>query len=91
MHRAEAVSALEAPGLAADRGGRACLNAVIPTLRAKRVGEAVGIFVGRDAVAPAALTRLMSNRAARRFSDRWWLWGAVRELTGRETFRLYGL
>ena len=44
----------------------------------------------RDALAPAALT-FMSDRAARRLCDRLVSLGAARELTGRDTFRLYGL
>ncbi len=59
--------------------------------RAKGAGEAVQLFLSRDAVAPAALTSLNSDRAARRFCDRLFELGVVRELTGRDTFRLYGL
>lgn len=78
----------EAAGLArrADR-----LRAVLPKLRAKGAEEAVGLFLSRDALAPAALTSLRSGRAARRFCDRLVELGVVRELTGRETFRLYGV
>ena len=49
------------------------------------------MFLTRDAVAPAALTSLNSGRAARRFCDRLVELGVVRELTGRDTFRLYGI
>jgi len=49
------------------------------------------MFLTRDAIAPSALAALMSDRAARRLCDRLVTLGAVRELTGRDTFRLYGL
>jgi hypothetical protein len=51
----------------------------------------LALFLSRDAVAPTALTSLRSDRAARRFCDRLVALGAVRELTGRDTFRLYGI
>lgn len=71
--------------------GAARLRAVAPKLRAKGANEAVALFLTRDAVAPTALTSRRSNRAARRLCDRLVVLGAVRELTGRDTFRLYGL
>ena len=40
---------------------------------------------------PTALTSLNSDRAARRFCDRLVELGVARELTGRDTFRLYGV
>ena len=67
------------------------LDAIAPKLRAKGAAEAVQIFLTRDAVAPAALTSLNSDRAARRFCHRLMELGVVRELTGRDTFRLYGV
>lgn len=89
-HRALVSSAIEAVRLAADLSRRAAyLNAVAPKLRAKAAGEAVGIFLTRDAVAPSALP--LPDRAARRLCDRLVELGAVRELTGRDTFRLYGV
>lgn len=66
------------------------LRAVAPKLRAKAAGRAVDLFLTRDALAPAALT-FMSDRAGRRLCDRLVTLGAVRELTGRDTFRLYGV
>ncbi len=91
-HQAVVASATETVRLAADLARRAArLNAVAPKLRAKGADEAVAMFLARDAVAPTALTSLRSDRAARRFCDRLVELGAVRELTGRDTFRLYGL
>lgn len=67
------------------------LKAIAPKLRAKGSDDAVALFLSQDAVAPTALTSLRSGRAARRFCDRLVELGAVRELTGRDTFRLYGV
>ena len=87
-HRAVVASAIEAVRLAADLARRAGhLKAVAPKLRAKGAGAAVEMFLTRDAVAPAALP--LPDRAARRLCDRLVELGAVRELTGRDTFRLY--
>jgi hypothetical protein len=89
-HRALTSSAVDAVRLAADLVRRAAhLKAVAPKLRAKGAGEAVAMFLTRDAVAPAALP--LPDRAARRLCDRLVDLGAVRELTGRDTFRLYGV
>ncbi|OWU68679.1 DUF1403 family protein [Phaeobacter sp. 22II1-1F12B] len=89
-HCALVLSAVEAVRQAADLARRAAhLKAVAPKLRAKGAGEAVGIFLTRDAVAPSALP--LPDRAARRLCDRLVDLGAVRELTGRDTFRLYGV
>lgn len=65
------------------------LKGVAPKLRAKGAGDAVAMFLTRDAVAPSALP--LPDRAARRLCDRLVDLGAVRELTGRDTFRLYGV
>ncbi len=75
------------------------LRAVAPKLRAKGSDAAVELFLTEDAVAPASMlsprvrgtTIPMTDRAARRFCDRLVALGAVRELTGRDTFRLYGV
>jgi hypothetical protein len=89
-HRALISSAIEAVRQAADLARRAAhLKAVAPKLRAKGAGDAVEMFLTRDAVAPSALP--LPDRAARRLCDRLVDLGAVRELTGRETFRLYGV
>jgi len=91
-HQAVVASATETVRQAADLARRAArLKAAAPKLRAKGAGEAVDMFLARDAVAPSTLTSLSSDRAARRFCDRLVELGAVRELTGRDTFRLYGI
>ena len=89
-HRALISSTIEAVRLAADLARRSKhLKAVAPKLRAKGADDAVEMFLTRDAVAPGALP--LPDRAARRLCDRLVDLGAVRELTGRDTFRLYGV
>jgi segregation and condensation protein B len=76
--------------LAADFARRAAhLKAVVPKLRAKGAGAAVDMFLTHDAATPSALP--LPDRAARRLCDRLVDQGAVRELTGRDTFQLYGV
>ena len=90
-HRAVAAGAAQAVSLATELARAAArLRAVTPKLRAGGAGRAVDLFLSRDALTPGALD-FMSDRAARRLCDRLVDLGAVRELTGRETFRLYGL
>ncbi|MFK7877044.1 MAG: DUF1403 family protein [Paracoccaceae bacterium] len=77
----------------------AALRAITPKLRAKGSDAAVTLFLSEDAVAPSTTlsptiqgtTIAMTDRAARRFCDRLVELGVVRELTGRPTFRLYGI
>ena len=89
-HRALVSSAVEVVQLAADLARRAThLKAVAPKLRARSAEAAVAMFLTRDAVAPMALP--LPDRSARRLCDRLVDLGAVRELTGRDTFRLYGV
>lgn len=89
-HRAVVASVVETARLVADLTRRAeHVKAVAPKLRAKGAGEAVEVFLTRDAVAPSALP--LPPRAARRLCDRLVDLGALRELTGRDTFRLYGV
>lgn len=89
-HRALVSSAIEAVRQVVDLARWAAhLRVVAPKLRAKGAGDAVEIFLTRDAVAPTALP--LPDRAARRLCDRLVDLGAVRELTGRDTFRLYGV
>ena len=62
-------------------------------LRAKGAGRVVELLLSDDAVSPARAAKLarLSDRAARRLFDRLVALGAVRELSGRPNFRLYGL
>ena len=86
--------------VARDLARRAeALRAVAPKLRAKGSDAAVELFLTEDAVAPASMLSprirgtsiSMTDRAARRFCDRLVELGVARELTGRPTFRLYGI
>jgi Protein of unknown function (DUF1403) len=89
-HRVLVASAVEVVRLSIDFARRAAhMKAVAPKLRAKGAGDAVEMFLTRDAVAPTALP--LPDRAARRLCDRLVDLGAIRELTGRDTFRLYGV
>jgi len=91
-HKATVASAQTVLPLAAELARRAALlRAVAPKLRARGAAQAVDLFLTRDALAPAMLVGPMSDRAARRFCDRLVDLGAVRELTGRDSFRLYGV
>jgi hypothetical protein len=92
-HRALVSSIGAAIPIASDMTRRADrLRAVVPKLRAKGAGDAVALFLTKDALLPSvALADLMSDRAARRLCDRLVSLGVVRELTGRDTFRLYGV
>jgi hypothetical protein len=71
------------------------LRAAVPRLRAKGAARAVEMFLSQDALTPVALARAMpeslSDRAARRLCERLVDLGALRELSGRDTFRLYGV
>ncbi|MBF5093653.1 DUF1403 family protein [Azospirillum sp. INR13] len=69
----------------------AALQAVRPRLRARAAGRVVDRLLARDAVSVAGVRDLIPERAARRLFDRLVALGAVRELTGRPTARLYGL
>jgi Protein of unknown function (DUF1403) len=89
-----ALAAASALDLAADLSRRAdTLLAVAPRLRAKPARRIVDLLLSEDCVSPAEAARHapMTDRAARRLFDRLLMLGAVRELSGRPTFRLYGL
>ncbi|WP_245433861.1 DUF1403 family protein [Methylocystis hirsuta] len=92
--RAYARAAQEAYALAGELSRRsAMLSSVAPKLRAKKAARVVDLLLADDCVSPAraAKTAGLSDRAARRLFDRLVALGAVRELSGRANFRLYGL
>ena len=66
------------------------LLAAAPKLRGKDADRMVAILLMEDAQ-PAAVGKAASDRSTRRLFERLVALGAVRELTGRPTFRLYGL
>ena len=89
---AYATAAAEACDLGADLAQRAAtLTGVAPKLRAKGSGDVIKLLLSDDAVPGSWSSPKLSARGARRLFDRLGELGAVRELSGRPTFRLYGL
>jgi hypothetical protein len=84
-----ALAALDLAQDLAPRAGR--LMDAAPKLRAKEKGRALAALIADDAVSAAAPLPGLSDRARRRLFERLVALGAARELTGRPTFRLYGL
>ena len=87
-----AASALDCAAAALARHSETLL-AVAPKLRAKRASKVVDLLLAEDCVSSAEAARQapMTDRAARRLFDRLVRLSAARELTGRPSFRLYGL
>jgi len=78
--------------LAADLSRRAeRLAAVVPKLRAKGAGEVIKKLLDDDAVPGSLTTKTLSRFGARRLFERLQTFEAVRELSGRDSFRLFGL
>ncbi|CDX57719.1 conserved hypothetical protein [Mesorhizobium plurifarium] len=85
-------AATEACRLATELSRRAeRLMAVAPKLRAKGAGDVIFLLLSEDAVAGSLVTKNLSRFAARRLFDRLQQFDVVRELSGRTTFRLFGL
>ena len=89
---AAALGAAEACRLAADMAAQAeWLRAVVPKLRSKAAGDVVDRLLGDEAVSGTLTAKNLSRWASRRLFDRLVELRAVRELSGRSTFRIYGL
>ncbi|MER9203480.1 DUF1403 family protein [Mesorhizobium sp. M0933] len=91
---AQARAALRAIDLSAELERRANrLLAVAPKLRAKGADAVVDQLLNDDALVASRGDKKtgMSDRGLRRLFDRLVELGAVRELSGRSTFRIYGL
>lgn len=89
---AYAQAAAEACDLGAELAGRAThLAGVAPKLRSKGASQVVKLLLEDDAVPSSRSGAHLTDRSARRLFERLGDLGAVRELSGRPTFRLYGL
>ncbi|MET2831143.1 DUF1403 family protein [Mesorhizobium shangrilense] len=89
---AVAQGAAESCRLGTELGRRADrLMAVAPKLRAKGAGEVIFLLLNEDAVSGSLVTKNLSRFGARRLFERLQKFEAVRELSGRPTFRLFGL
>lgn len=99
-HIAITRAAQDAVRMCHDLARRAArLRTIAPKLRSKGSDEAVQLFLSEDAVLPSTMlsptirgsSTAMTSRSARRLCERLIELGVVRELTGRATFRLYGV
>lgn len=89
---AQARAALRAIDLSVELGRRSeRLLAAAPKLRARAADLVVEKLLSDDAVVASEKIAGMSDRGLRRLFDRLTEFGAVRELSGRPTFRIYGL
>ncbi|WP_422392461.1 DUF1403 family protein [Nitratireductor thuwali] len=89
---AQARAALRAVDLFVDLERRADrLLGVAPKLRAKAADAVVDKLLSDDAIVASEKIAGMSDRGLRRLFDRLVELGALRELSGRPTFRIYGL
>lgn len=89
---AAAAGSAEACRIAAGIAKRADrLIEVAPKLRSKGADDVIALMLTDDAVAGSFTSKAMTRWASRRLFERLQKLEAVRELSGRSTFRLYGL
>jgi len=85
-------AAADACRLAAELARRAeRLLAVAPKLRAKGAGDVIFLLLSEDAISGSLTTKNLSRFASRRLFERLQQLEAVHELSGRASFRLFGL